>query len=100
MVGITSECPLTILFMTMMRTNSRSREELQPFTIKEQTIIRLAKESFPFFLQQIYAHSFDGQKFRMADGERHPFELGAIHYLWAQIVQDNPRVCILAPRMH
>lgn len=72
----------------------------EPFTAEELAIIRGAQASFQFFLVHVFPQSFSGRRFRMADGKYHPFELGEIHYIWAHIAQNNPRVCILAPRAH
>lgn len=83
-----------------MINKSKNSSEIEPFTAKELAIIELAKKNFSFFLQQVYSLSFEGQYFEMADGEQHPFSLGTIHYVWAQMVELNPRICILAPRMH
>lgn len=84
--------------------NKTKSDPIEPFTVREKVIIQAAKESFAFFIQQVFPKSFEGDLFEMADyeetGEKHPFSLGEIHYYWAKIVQENPRVCILAPRMH
>lgn len=72
----------------------------RPFSSKERAEITLAQDSFAYFLRYIYPNSFREEVFRMADGKFHPFELGWIHYKWADIVQSHPRSCILAPRLH
>lgn len=72
----------------------------EPFSEAEMLVIRRAQVSFAYFLKEIYPRSFDGLTFRSADGSRHPFALGHIHYLWAHIAQIYPRICILAPRLH
>lgn len=71
-----------------------------PFTEEEMLHVRMAQMSFPYFLEHIYPRSFDGQLFRYANGVKRPFELGRIHYLWAQMAQQHPRLCIMAPRLH
>lgn len=75
-------------------------EDAQPFTTQELLDIAYSRQDFRYFLKLIFPKSFTGQKFRMADGQKHEFSLSAVHYAWAEIVQKNPRVCILAPRMH
>lgn len=83
------------------RTRDPKRSEApQPFTAEELAVIRGAQASFQFFLMHVFPRSFDGKRFRMADRKYHSFELGEIHYIWAKIAQENPRVCILAPRAH
>jgi len=71
-----------------------------PFSKKDMAVITAAQASFQFFLAYVYPRSFDGKKFRMADKQYHEFSLGKAHFVWAKIVEENPRVCILAPRAH
>lgn len=72
----------------------------EPFSLEEQAIVQAAQASFQFFLQQVYPCSFEGRTWRMADKQMHPFSLGYTHYVWAKMVEEHPRVCILAPRAH
>jgi hypothetical protein len=81
------------------RSSSTTRTS-EPFTPREWAVIRAAQASFPFFLMNVFSESFAGRKFRMADGRMHEFSLGRVHYVWADIAQRHPRVCILAPRAH
>ncbi len=85
-----------------MWTRKRTSKEAppEPFTRHELAVIMAAQSSFQVFLQQVYPLSFEGKKFRMADKKYHPFSLGAAHYVWARLVEEHPRVCILAPRAH
>jgi hypothetical protein len=79
---------------------TRARGPIEPFTVRERAVIRAGQASFQFFLMHIYPLSFEKRMWKMADGQKHAFSLGYIHYLWAKIVEENPRACVLAPRMH
>src|ERR1035437_390749 len=83
-----------------MAWTKKTNEAPEPFSEEEIAIIEAAQASFQFFLMYVFPMSFEGQKFPMADGQKHPFSLGFVHYQWAKIVEDPPRVCILAPRAH
>jgi hypothetical protein len=86
--------------MRATRRTSQPQAPVEPFSAEELATIRAAQASFPFFLMHVFPKSFAGRKFRLADRKYHQFELGAIHYTWAMIAQEHPRVCILAPRGH
>jgi hypothetical protein len=73
---------------------------LAPLTEEELAVVRRAQLDFGFFLEQVFARSFDGRRFRLADGRWHPFSLGAVHRRWATLAQVYNRLCLLAPRMH
>lgn len=76
-------------------------EDPRPFTAEERAKIRLAQRSFAFFLHYIYPESFGGQLFPFGvRDELKPFTLSRIHFVWASIVEQHTRVCILAPRAH
>lgn len=82
------------------KTGGRLQANPKPFNAQEIATIKKAKDSFATFLLLVFPESFRGQKFMMADGKKHPFTLSKIHYIWADLVQNNPRICILAPRAH
>jgi len=71
-----------------------------PLTEEELAVVRTAQLDFGFFLEQVFARSFDGRRFRLADGRWHAFSLGAVHRRWATLAQLYNRLCLLAPRMH
>jgi hypothetical protein len=73
---------------------------LAPLTEEELAVVRRAQLDFGYFLEQVFPRSFDGQRFRMADGRWHPFSLGAAHRRWATLAQVYNRLCVVAPRMH
>lgn len=75
-------------------------EEVQPFTLEERVTIAIAREYFWYFLQHVYLKSFEGWKYQREDGEYYPFEFGQMHFEWALLVQMNPRLCLMAPRLH
>lgn len=72
----------------------------QPFTPEELLNIQLGRRSFTAFIDCIFSESFAGQTFPMADGQRHPFSLSDLHFMWGEIIQREPRACLIAPRMH
>lgn len=71
-----------------------------PFTREELKQIDFARASFWYFLSVIYPRSFDDETFFMADEKWHPFRLYALHEEWADYVEHNVRICIIAPRAH
>jgi hypothetical protein len=71
-----------------------------PLTPEEMAVVRRAQLSFSCFLEEVFARSFDGERFRMADRRLHPFALGDVHRAWAVQAQSYNRLCVLAPRMH
>jgi len=71
-----------------------------PFTPEEQAIIHVARLSYWHFLTMVYPRSFDDQTYYMADRTWQPFKLYSIHHEWATMVENNLRVCIIAPRSH
>ena len=85
--------------MAWTRTKT-TRGDPRPFTIEERALIKGGQASFQFFLMYVYPRSFAGKKFRMADALHHEFSLGQIHFVWAKMVEENSRVCVLAPRAH
>lgn len=85
---------------TKRPTRTINGEEPEPFTEEEWAKIRLAQASFQFFLTYIYPESFGDEKFEDEDGKMVPFRLGRLHYVWASMVEQHSRVCILAPRAH
>ncbi len=79
---------------------SRIDQTVQPFTQEERAVVLRAQLSFSCFLDEVFARSYDGRRFRMSDGQQLPFSLGDVHHAWALLAQTYNRVCILAPRMH
>ena len=73
---------------------------VEPFTDEERAVVLRAQLSFSCFLDEVFARSYDGLRFRMSDGQRLPFSLGDVHHTWALWAQTYNRVCVLAPRMH
>lgn len=86
------------------RNTSRSSRTLvenpRPFEAKELLSIQMGAHSFTSFLDGIFPKSFLGQTFPMADGQRHSFSLSDLHFFWGEIIQQKPRACLMAPRMH
>lgn len=83
-----------------MTTSRRTTARRQPLTADELAVVRRAQLSFSYFLEAVFARSFDGQLFRRADGQLVPFELGKVHRGWAVLAQSHNRLCVLAPRLH
>ncbi len=79
---------------------SRIDLTVKPFTDEEWAVVRRAQLSFSCFLEEVFARSYDGHRFRMSDGQQLPFSLGDVHHSWALLAQTYNRVCVLAPRMH
>ncbi len=77
-----------------------SHAALAPLSHDEILVIRRAQIDFPFFLEVVFARSFDAQRFRMSDGSRQSFSLGQVHRAWATLAQAYNRLCVVAPRMH
>lgn len=79
-----------------------NREELRevPFTDEEKSHIRLAMESYSYFLENIYPASFPEETYFMADRTWQPFQIYDLHRTWSAFIGYNVRVCIIAPRSH
>ena len=75
-------------------------EKIESFTAAENAIIVAARQYFWYFLEHVYLRSFDGQYYIDDDGVFQPFSLGSLHREWAMMAQYNPRMCVIAPRIH
>lgn len=72
-----------------------------PFTEEEMANVFVGRGFFWYFLDNIFARSFDGlDYFSPPAGKRVPFQFSRIHREWAMLAQTNPRFCIQAPRAH
>ena len=69
-------------------------------TDEELAVVRRAQLDFGYFLEHVFARSYDGRRFRMADGSWSPFRLGDVHRRWATLAQVYNRLCVMAPRLH
>lgn len=83
----------------MTRINRAEIAELE-FTDRERTRIRLAIQSYSYFLENIYPASFAEETYFMADETWQPFKIYDLHREWSSFIGYNVRVCIIAPRAH
>ena len=74
--------------------------EIAPFTPEEVETIRIAREHFWYFLENVYIRSFDGETYIDDDGIARSYSFGQLHREWAIMAQYNPRICVMAPRNH
>ena len=87
--------------MTLTRSQRRTPEEvIEPFSAEELAIATVARQHFWYFLEHIFIRSFDGQLYLDDEGKLQPFTFGEIHREWALLAQYNPRLCLMAPRLH
>ena len=77
-----------------------SQSGIEPLSEEELAIVQRAQLDFGYFLEEVFAKSFAGRRFRMADGCWQPFTLGDVHRRWATLAQTYNRFCVVAPRMH
>ena len=74
--------------------------EVEPFTDEERAVLTAARRHFWYFLEHVYIRSFDGYTFTDSNGRQQPFTFSPMHREWALIMQYNPRLCLMAPRLH
>ena len=74
--------------------------EVEAFTDEEAAVIAAARRHFWYFLENVFIRSFDGEYFTNDQGQRQAFSFARIHREWALIMQYNPRLCLMAPRLH
>ena len=87
--------------MTLTKSRRRaSHEDISEFSAEELATIAVARKHFWYFLEHVYIKSFVGQRYVDADGLYQPFIFGKIHREWAMLAQYNPRLCLMAPRLH
>ena len=76
-------------------------DQVASFTSEELAVITVARQHFWYFLEHVYVRSFDGQYYVNDQGETVPFTFGdPLHREWAVMAQYNPRLCLIAPRLH
>ena len=75
-------------------------ERIDPFTVEEQATIEVAKVFFWFFLEHVFILSLEDETYTDENGEEQPVTFGRIHREWALMMQTNPRLVLLAPRLH
>ena len=77
-----------------------NNQERAPFTVEELTVIEVARQFFWYFLDHVFLKSFEGQTYTADDGAPVEFGFSMLHYEWALLAQVNPRLLVLAPRLH